>query len=103
MSDDRRLAILRITPELVAQMLQPWSRDVRWLQCVDSALPEDVQVINVFSSNEFGIQEVRIVLESETFAPVNPGDRIPLLPPVTLRTFYERGDGEPERPPGPAA
>jgi len=99
MSDERRLAVLRITPEFLVGILQPWSRDVRWMQIVDNPLPADARVLNVH--NDFGTQEVSIVLESETFAPVNPGELVPILPDVIFRALYD-DDGERERPPGPA-
>lgn len=76
----RRVALVLITPELVVQLarLRPGER----VEIVDSAVPVDARVISVDYDSQracFGV-----VLEHESFAHVELGDRLPILEPATI-------------------
>ncbi len=73
----RRRALLRVTPELLLWM------GSGMFEVVANPLPEDAVMTGAFYDGER--DTFTLVVESESFAPVTPGDLLPDLTPPTIR------------------
>jgi len=76
----RRYRIIPCTAEVLVSLCKPGPP--RLLQVTENPLPEDAQVVRATYSAERDI--VLVVIESESFKPVNEGDVIPWLPSPVL-------------------
>lgn len=73
-------AIFRISGEMLLSM---FAEGLKPMHEIVAGLPKDAKIINV----RHGWQnEIDILLESETFSPVNEGSELPFLT-ITARTF----------------
>lgn len=87
-----RLAILLITPDLLADMLKPFagrSGTARY-RVTKNAIPETARVVTdpPFALPEVGAGVIGIVLEDESFEKLELGQSVPFLPAPEISVTF---------------